>query len=98
MPTQPAAPSSVTVVHAPACHFCSDAEEALAVVAVRFPLDIRRIELDSPDGRRLVAEHRPAMSPLVLLDGAFFSSGRLPRKKLVRELELRAARRLAGTA
>lgn len=97
MSTEPAAPSVVTVVHAPACHFCLDAEEALGVLAVQYSLDVRSIEIDSPEGRRLVAEHRPAMNPLVLLDGVFFSSGRLPRKKLVKALELRAgARPLTG--
>jgi hypothetical protein len=36
------------------------------------------------------------MNPLILVDGDFFSSGRLPRKKLTRLLEARAA--AAGTA
>ncbi len=92
MPSQPAGPPVVTVVHAPACHFCHDAEEALAVLAGDVPLLVRSVGIDTPEGRALVAEHRPAMNPLVLLDGQFFSAGRLPRKKLARALASRTVR------
>lgn len=76
----------VTVVSAPACHFCEDADQALAELAHEFVIAVEHIALDSDAGRRLVAEHRPAMNPLVLLDGAYFSAGRLPRKRLARQL------------
>ena len=72
----------ITVVHAPACHLCEDAERALEVLAEQFAIRTRVVELESPEGLRLTAKHRPAMNPLVLVDGQFFSSGRLPRKKL----------------
>ena len=84
----------VTVVSAPACHFCDAAEQTLAEVALEFAIEVVPVAFDSPEGRRLVAEHRPALSPLVLLDGAYFGSGRLSRRKLVRELaRLGTARR-----
>jgi len=76
----------ITVVSAPACHFCEDADQALQELAREFAVAVSQVALDSAEGRRLVAEHRPAMSPLVLLEGAYFSSGRLPRKKLARAL------------
>lgn len=76
----------VTLVHAPACHFCDDAQAALTDLAANHDLALHVIELDSPEGRRLVARFRPAMNPLVLLDGEFFSAGRLPRKKLLARL------------
>lgn len=79
---KPTAVVRVTVVHAPACHFCEDAEQALDTIAERFPLEVDTVDIDSTEGRRLVAVHRPAMNPLVLVDGTFFSSGRLPRRKL----------------
>ena len=82
-------PPVVTVVHAPACHFCHDAEVALAVLARDFPLVVRSVGIDTDEGRALVAEHRPAMNPLVLVDGSFFSAGRLPRKKLTKALQRR---------
>lgn len=88
----PGAPTAVTVVHSPACHFCDDALDALAELGTRHPLEVSVVEIDSPLGATLVAVHRPAMNPLVLVDGAFFSSGRLPRRKLARLLEERDAR------
>ncbi|MDT0167356.1 glutaredoxin [Actinotalea sp. AC32] len=83
-------PVHVTVVHAPACHFCDDALATLADLRQSWPLVVRVVELESTEGALLVAQHRPAMNPLVLLDGAYFSSGRLPRKKLVKLLAARA--------
>lgn len=79
----------ITVVHAPACHFCDDAERALSVLAEQFPLAVRVVALESDEGLLLTAKHRPAMNPLVLIDGRFFSAGRLPRKKLTALLEQR---------
>lgn len=79
----------ITVVHAPACHFCADAEKALVEIAGRYPGRVRVwvVELESPEGAHLMVQHRPAMNPLVLIDGQFFSAGRLPRKKLTALLE-----------
>ena len=48
---------------------------------------MRVVEIDSPEGRTIVARHRPAIPPAVLIDGRLFSSGRLPKKKLQRALE-----------
>jgi hypothetical protein len=47
-----------------------------------YPIRVDRVEADSAAGQALVGAHRPAMFPLVLVDGAFFSAGRLPRRKL----------------
>lgn len=80
-------PLAVTVVDAPGCHFCEDAEAVLSELSGQFGLEVSRVPIDSNEGRALTARHRPALSPLVLLDGQFFSSGRLPRKKLIRVLE-----------
>lgn len=85
-------PIAVTLVHSPACHFCDDAEEALHDLGAQYAMDVSVVSIDSPAGASLVAQHRPAMNPLVLVDDAFFSSGRLPRKRLVALLELRGAR------
>lgn len=72
----------VIVVHSVACHFCADAEKALAELGAEFPMRIELVAADSPEGRALVDSYRPGMFPLVLFDGVFFSSGRLPRRKL----------------
>ncbi len=88
----------ITVVHAPACHFCDDAERALSTLAGRFRLEVRTVDVDSAEGRHLLAVHRPALNPLVLVDGVFFSAGRLPRRKLEKLLAARAAGRTAPAA
>ena len=80
----------VTVVHAPACHFCDDAQQALAAFATRFAFSVELVDAEEPRGAALMATHRAPMFPLILIDGAFFSSGRLPRKKLHKLLEARA--------
>ncbi len=73
---------SVVLVHAPACHFCADAEVALAELSREYPVEVELVAAESAAGQALVDAYRPAMFPLVLLDGAFFSAGRLPRRKL----------------
>jgi hypothetical protein len=73
---------AITVVHAPACHFCADAQDALTELAQEVPIRIDLVEADSAAGMELVGIHRPTMFPLVLVDGTFFSQGRLPRRKL----------------
>ena len=77
----------ITVVHSPACHYCEDAQQALAELATRYPLTVELIEAVEPRGAALLAVHRAPMFPLVLVDGAFFSFGRLPRKKLTKLLD-----------
>lgn len=80
----------VTLVTSEGCHLCEDAKEALASMARDLPLEITVVEGESAEGKALVAHHRPALMPLALLDGAMFSVGRLPRKKLRRAMEGRA--------
>ena len=87
--------TTITLVNAPACHFCADAQDALTDVAREHPIAIEVVQADSDTGRALIAAHRPAMFPLVLLDGEPFSAGRLPRRKLAALLTTRAA---AGAA
>jgi len=79
----------ITLVPSPACHFCEDAEQALAELAGRFTFELEIVPIESTMGARLFAEHRPPLSPLVLVDGAYFSAGRLPRKKLAKLLTAR---------
>ena len=81
--------TDITVVHAPACHFCDDALQALTELAAAYPLTIELLDAADPRGQQLVAAHRAPMYPLVLTDGQFFSFGRLPRKKLRKLLEAR---------
>jgi alkyl hydroperoxide reductase subunit AhpF len=79
--------TTITLVHTPACHFCTDAQDALTDLAAQYPISIELVAADSATGQSLIARHRPAMFPLVLVEGAFFSVGRLPRRKLRARLD-----------
>lgn len=91
MPTQPtsAEPARVTVVESVACHFCEDAQRALAELTDEHGVIVDTVDLRSHAGQRLMRLHRASMSPLVLVDGEFFSHGRLPRRKLTKLLAQR---------
>lgn len=82
MSTSSALPAAVTVVQSAGCHLCADARDALVEIAREFPLDVELLDAVDPRGHALIREHHAPMYPLVLVDGAFFSFGRLPRKKL----------------
>lgn len=81
----------VTVVTARGCHFCEDARQALAALGRVYPLTVEEIAAHSAAGQALVLEHGTGMFPLVLVGGAFFSAGRLPRRKLARLVGQEAA-------
>ncbi len=87
-----APPARVTVVTAPACHFCHDALAALEQAGRAWPLEVTELDVRTAAGADLMARHGAGMSPLVLLDGAFVSAGRLPRNKLRAMLAARADR------
>lgn len=79
----------ITLVHSPACHFCENAEVALAELSVDYPIEVELVDVQEPRGQALVAAQRAGMFPLVLVDGEYFSVGRLPRKKLRKLLDSR---------
>lgn len=88
---QPPGPAVVTLVHAHACHFCEEAQEALAEIEQEYPLRVEPVAAESDRGKALIGTHRAGMFPLVLVDGVYFSAGRLPRGKLRRHLQARAS-------
>jgi hypothetical protein len=73
---------TVTVVRSASCHLCEDAREVLAEPARQSLIRVELVDADSPAGLDLVGRWRPSTFPLVLVDGAFFSQGRLSRGKL----------------
>jgi hypothetical protein len=89
--SQPPRPTSVTVVRTTACHFCDDALKALAEIGREASLTVEVVEAHAPHGIALLRRHRAAMFPLVLVDGGYFSVGRLPRRKLRTLLDARTA-------
>lgn len=86
----PGRPLEVVVVTSPGCHLCTDAERVLRAAAASRPMDLRCVDIDSPEGVALQRRHRPALQPLVLVDGERFSVGRLSRGRLRRLLAERA--------
>lgn len=89
-------PAHVTVVESEACHFCIDAQRALLGAAANYPVEVRTVDVRSAEGEELMQKHRATMSPLVLVDGVFFSTGRLPRRKLAQVLAQRFEAPTAG--
>lgn len=83
--------ATITVVHAPACHFCADAQDTLTELGRETPIRVELVEADSAAGGALIGRYRPTMFPLVLVDGGFFSQGRLPLRKLRAMLAARMA-------
>jgi hypothetical protein len=77
----------VIVLTSRGCHLCEDALEALGELAPEFGFSVREVDMLAAEGTELVERFRPPMPPGVIVDGALFSSGRLPRKKLRRRLE-----------
>lgn len=86
-----AARRRVVLVTSPACHYCEDAHAALVPLADGGSIELETIAAETPRGVALVGVHRPAMFPLVLVDGEFFSAGRLSRGKMARTLGLNRA-------
>lgn len=78
---------SITVVESPACHFCVDAHQALQELAAEGnPIEVETLDVRGTAGQELMRIHGAGMSPLVLVNGDFFSQGRLPRRKLAKYL------------
>jgi hypothetical protein len=82
---------TITVVRAPACHLCDDAQETLARAGGHSPFQLELIDADSPAGIELLSCYRPAAFPLILVNGEFFSQGRLSRGKLQALLNAQSA-------
>ena len=89
--TPPDEPTRITVVESEACHLCEDAHRTLAELAATHRITVDTMSVGSEAGQRLTQSHRASMSPLVLVDGKFFSHGRLPRGKLAKALDQRNA-------
>lgn len=77
----------ILLVSVPGCHFCRDARGVLIEFASEFGFELREIDARSAEGGGVVELYRPAMWPVVLVDGRPFSFGRLPAIKLRRLLE-----------
>lgn len=92
-----ATPIHVTLLTQAQCGFCEQAQETLERLAREYPLTLTNVNLASAEGHQLALRHGIIFAPGVLLDGAFFSYGRVSERKLRRALAARLeARRLAS--
>lgn len=74
------------LVEADACHLCDDAAQLLANAESEGKLRVRRIALQSDEGKAIARATRAPMPPIVLIDGELLGWGRLSRGKLDRRL------------
>ena len=77
----------VTLLTQTSCAFCDQAKETLARLSREQPFETEEISLETEKGRALGERHGVVFAPGVLVDGAFFSFGRLSERKLRRELQ-----------
>ncbi len=84
------APARVLLVTAPDCHFCADAKALLARLGQTYPLEVREVNLSSPEGQEIATRHGVIFPPGLLLDGGFVGFGRVSERKVRRLLERRA--------
>jgi hypothetical protein len=89
--TSPGEAIEITIVQSPACHLCEDAQDVVRKLGDEYLIRLRLVDVRSDEGRALIARHRPAMNPLVLVGGTFLSAGRLPRGKLLKILKAHGA-------
>lgn len=82
---------TVTVVHTWAGPVDREAGYLLAGLVPDHRVTVELVDAAGPRGRALVEQHHVDAFPLVLVDGSFFSTGRLPRGRLMRLLQARCA-------
>jgi glutaredoxin len=71
------------------CHWCDEAKVILAQLTPDYDLSVATVDITTPQGEALALQNGILFPPGVFLDGATFSSGRLPQRKLRKELERR---------
>ena len=81
--------SVVTLLTQTSCTFCEQAKETLARLSEEESFETEEISLETEEGRALGERHGVLFAPGVLVDGDFFSFGRLSERKLRRELQRR---------
>ena len=85
-------PAEIVVVTSPGCHLCVSALAEIEELATEFPLNLRTVEIGSPEGADILRAHRPPAPPVFLVDGQFLGFGRLPVRKLRKLLQKRVSR------
>ncbi|MGH2969178.1 MAG: glutaredoxin family protein [Solirubrobacteraceae bacterium] len=74
-----------------ACAFCDQAKAMLGRLVEDYPITVRLIGLDTPDGERMALSAGVLFPPGIIIDGEPFSYGRPSERKLRRALRSRLA-------
>ncbi|MBU1225752.1 MAG: glutaredoxin [Actinobacteria bacterium] len=91
-PRYEADPIAVTLVASAGCHFCESARQIIENAAASVPLDVREVDLESPEGQALQSQWRAPYPPMVIIDGEMFGYGRISERKLLKHLDGRTDR------
>lgn len=68
------------------CHFCEQAKHILGRLRGEYDLSVREVALDSEEGRSLALQSAAPFPPVVFVNGATFSYGRLSERRLRKAL------------
>ena len=79
----------ITLLTQTSCSFCEQAKETLARLSQEESFETEEMSLETEDGRVLGERYGVLFAPGILVDGEFFSFGRLSERKLRRELQRR---------
>ncbi len=85
------APLELVFVTAEACHLCDHGRKVLSDLSREHPITVREVDLDSPEGRDLLARWRFPFPPALGAAGELIAFGRFSRRRLRRVLETLAA-------
>lgn len=75
-------PITVTLLTQAECGFCEDAKQLIRRLANEYPLQLRTIDIDSPEGRHCAEKGGILFPPGILVEGEPFSYGRPSERKL----------------
>lgn len=81
----PGAPVELTLVTSSACSSCEKAQEIWAQVGLERPLNLAIVDINSPEGRALAAQHNIFATPTTLVDGKVAVRG-IPSLKKARQV------------
>lgn len=79
-------PIDVLMLEQRDCAFCDHANEILCRLEKEYPLVVRRLDINTEQGRRFAQEGGVMFAPGIFIDGEPFCYGRLSERKLRRQL------------
>lgn len=74
--------TEITLVTEPRSDYCDRVKEVLHYLSAEFELTVTEIALASDEGRKLAIENAILTAPGLLIDGVFFSYGKVDEDRL----------------